>query len=870
MWTNRPKVSWSAGQGQENIWDKPMTGWPLLLNILYATALSMLSLYAACLMGDMLGLPMEKRWTAGLGAAAVWCLVIVAWNEVMHALGKKMLRRRRETVLWVMRLLGNIVLFIVLFWGNGAVWWTNFDGSNAQARREGFDGIELRYMERWNEYFAVSNPLPDAVGVTRSQQQWAWIAFAVVFVMFLQLVSGFLRKRTIMLLAPTVALAAGMLVGLTPRWPGMACMFAAGMLSLYMDRHRDFRPVPALLLAGLLALSLPLTAAVMEGPALRVNQSHDRLQTFQHDVERGIREYDWEALFGAGQEGTVDNRQPEYEHKEMMTVTVNDVPDANIYLRGYCGAGYQSGRWDSAERAFDRACREQGLDSGEASLLLARLCAPAGGGGIEYELRYRGIKGRQAYLPYGADPETLGEQCRIRGDYVVEKEGGLDKLTFSGYAPGVLASNGRESWDGDARQFYSWYNAYVLEQYLAVSEDFPELTNIVNNIVASDDYRAVRERMQSKLTGENESRLALSSLVAGRLKSLARYNIDPGPLPRGADPVEYFLGENRQGYCAHFASAGALLLRRLGVPARYVTGYVVQPGQFRRSRYGYRATVRDDTAHAWVEIWLDDVGWVPVEMTPSYEETGTVLAGQDVPERQEDMQPESDENEVQEPEPSPVPTAEPPENETDGGLQTAKPEKEAGSFGDSGGTGVPGETGVPGGTPDSDTPEGWGFAGEGGWAVFGQNGSLRVSHVLLAVLGALAAAGMAVFAVPRLLRYREARWRKIQYDVESGGARRAVCTINRMLYRRLWRQRAGMLSIRSDQEYLAALKRGYPGEDWDSYLEVVRRAVYSREEISLEAARSCYDILKRVCASKASAQKTPEDNAHKTSEKETE
>ena len=94
MWTNRPKVSWSAGQGQENIWDKPMTGWPLLLNILYATALSMLSLYAACLMGDMLGLPMEKRWTAGLGAAAVWCLVIVAWNEVMHALGKKMLRRR--------------------------------------------------------------------------------------------------------------------------------------------------------------------------------------------------------------------------------------------------------------------------------------------------------------------------------------------------------------------------------------------------------------------------------------------------------------------------------------------------------------------------------------------------------------------------------------------------------------------------------------------------------------------------------------------------------------------------------------------------------------------------------------------------------
>ena len=519
---NRPRVRWQASQREVNMRDRRTPNSPLPLYILYATALSMLSLYAACLMGDQFGLPMEERWPIGLWAAAIGCLIIVAWNELMYALEEKMPHTLRKAVLWVLRLLGDIVLFAVLYWGKGFAWWAGFDGTNAQARLEGFDGLELRYMERWNEYYAVSDPLSDVVGGTRSQQQWAWVAFAIVFALFLQIFSGFLRKRTIMLLSPTVALAAGMLVGLTPGWPGMACMFAAGMLSLYMDRHRYFRPIPALLMAGLLALLLPLTAVVMEGSALRVNQSHDRLQTFQHDLERGIREYDWEALFGAGQEGIVDNRCPEYEHIEIMTVTVNEVPDANIYLRGYCGAGYHSGRWDSAEKAFDKACREQGLDSGEAALLLARLCAPADGGGIDYELRYRVLKDRQAYLPYGADPETLGEQCRIRGDYLVEKTGNLDKLTFSGYAPGIVAANGREFWDGDAGQFYSWYNAYVAEQYLVVLGNSPELTDTVSQMMASDSYRLLDERIQARGIGVNETRLALSSLVAEQREDLAR------------------------------------------------------------------------------------------------------------------------------------------------------------------------------------------------------------------------------------------------------------------------------------------------------------------------------------------------------------
>lgn len=829
MWKNRPRIRWRMSQGAGNIRNKRLAGWPLIIYILYAAALSMLSLYAAYLMGDQFGLNLEERWPASLWWAAGWSLVVVAWNEIMHA------RRKR-----VLRLIGNVALFVVVYWG--ADWWFFFDEVNKQKLFNGRDGLMLRYMEIWNHYFGTSHKLPNVAASTLLEQQLAWAALWVLLALLLQVFSGFLRKRVVMLLLPIAALAAGMIVGVTPQWPGMACMFAAGLLGLYLDCHREFRPVQALTMAGFLAVLLPLTAIVMREPALRINQSHDRLQAFQHQVEQGIRDYDWQALFTLRRDGRadnrVDNRKPEYTKEEVLTVTVNELPDTNIYLRGFYGAEYRRGRWEAAEETFDRACRGQGVGSGDAARLLAELSSPnqSVSARIRYELQYTGMRTSSAYLPYGADLETVQGRYKTKGDYVVEKSQSLESLVFEGYAPGSLVTNDSEQWNSDVQKFYSWYNEYVTEQYLVVSGNLPELTDIVNTIVASDAYRTVLESSQSNVTGRNAVKLAVGSLVAGELRNLASYNIDPGPLPQGADPVEYFLGENRQGYCMHFASAGTLILRQLGVPARFVSGYVVQPDQFRRSSRGYRASVRDDAAHAWVEIWLENVGWVPVEMTPGYEETETVLAGQDQQNR---------------PTPTPVPTPEsqqtPAESEEqeDTPVPSSAPQSPLRDSGAGPGALAAG-SGMAGDLEQSEDIEGWGFAGEGGWAIFGQNGSLRVSHVAFMLLGILAAAGMVWLTVVWLFRLRAAHWQKIRHDIESGGARRAVRVINRKMYRRLVRKRAGILALRSDEEYLAALKRQYPGEDWESYLAVVRKAVYSREEIGAEEARVCYGLLRHT------------------------
>ncbi|UQT49944.1 transglutaminase-like domain-containing protein [Flavonifractor plautii] len=75
--------------------------------------------------------------------------------------------------------------------------------------------------------------------------------------------------------------------------------------------------------------------------------------------------------------------------------------------------------------------------------------------------------------------------------------------------------------------------------------------------------------------------------------------------------MAWFLTESHRGYCMHFASAAVLLLRSMGVPARYVSGFVADVPA------SGRVNVPDSAAHAWVEVYIDGYGWEPVEVTPS-------------------------------------------------------------------------------------------------------------------------------------------------------------------------------------------------------------------------------------------------------------
>lgn len=71
--------------------------------------------------------------------------------------------------------------------------------------------------------------------------------------------------------------------------------------------------------------------------------------------------------------------------------------------------------------------------------------------------------------------------------------------------------------------------------------------------------------------------------------------------------------ESGRGYCLHYASAATVLSRALGVPARLALGY--RASGARASDGSYRVTNRD--LHAWTEVYLDGMGWLPIDVTPA-------------------------------------------------------------------------------------------------------------------------------------------------------------------------------------------------------------------------------------------------------------
>jgi transglutaminase-like putative cysteine protease len=87
------------------------------------------------------------------------------------------------------------------------------------------------------------------------------------------------------------------------------------------------------------------------------------------------------------------------------------------------------------------------------------------------------------------------------------------------------------------------------------------------------------------------------------------YTLEPPPL--GSNPVDRFLFETRRGFCEHYASAFAVMMRAADIPSRIVLGY--QGGELNPG-YDY-FIVRQADAHAWTEVWIDGAGWRRVDPT---------------------------------------------------------------------------------------------------------------------------------------------------------------------------------------------------------------------------------------------------------------
>src|SRR5262249_49163357 len=116
--------------------------------------------------------------------------------------------------------------------------------------------------------------------------------------------------------------------------------------------------------------------------------------------------------------------------------------------------------------------------------------------------------------------------------------------------------------------------------------------------------------LAAKLRGEHADdwELVQAGLAPFREEPLF-FTLNP-PAP-GGDSGEDVLFRSRRGFCGHYASAFAVLMRAAHIPARVVTGY--QGGTY--NRFGGYWIVRQSEAHAWDEVWIAGRGWLRVDPT---------------------------------------------------------------------------------------------------------------------------------------------------------------------------------------------------------------------------------------------------------------
>lgn len=139
---------------------------------------------------------------------------------------------------------------------------------------------------------------------------------------------------------------------------------------------------------------------------------------------------------------------------------------------------------------------------------------------------------------------------------------------------------------------------YNLEKYLQVPEDR-----------ITERTKALVKEIVKDAQGDFQKAIAIESYLRNNFE----YSLKVSKVPEDREFIDYFLFTEKKGYCTYFATTMAIMLRLEGIPSRYVEGYLTQeteePGVFE---------VRQKNAHAWVEAFIEPVGWMTFEPTPIY------------------------------------------------------------------------------------------------------------------------------------------------------------------------------------------------------------------------------------------------------------
>ena len=359
------------------------------------------------------------------------------------------------------------------------------------------------------------------------------------------------------------------------------------------------------------------------------------------------------------------------EHKNIteLIVNLNKKSEYSIYLKEYTASIYDDNEWfELDDEAYNDKIfadfEKYGIFPQDFPYLFSPLVSQHNDSDYKIIIESR-LKKDRRFSPYGVnnyaglvynkDISVSNGDENSKSDtfrYVpIDQE--LLSENISGISTGIysLDSLNSEKWIENIRSYSEendlLYGDSSFELKTPLNDDFSYLNNNPHAIMAmllQNDYskfvfknylqlpdnnnmQEIREEYSDIL---NESKNALSiekkfeilGMIRDKIGNDVKYSLSPGKTPSNRDFTNYFLLENRKGYCVHYATAGVLLARMAGIPARYVTGYVIVSDDFNTATVNhdgsYVINVKDSRSHAWAEVYIDGFGWVPYEFTAGY------------------------------------------------------------------------------------------------------------------------------------------------------------------------------------------------------------------------------------------------------------
>ncbi len=171
------------------------------------------------------------------------------------------------------------------------------------------------------------------------------------------------------------------------------------------------------------------------------------------------------------------------------------------------------------------------------------------------------------------------------------------------------------------------YKAVSYPEY-RVESDLPQVYRNWYSNLPENSNRETAALAREMRAAVDSDRAFIDSVLAKFNTEEYYYTLEPPPL--GSNPVDRFMFDTRSGFCEHYASAFAVMMRSAGIPSRIVLGY--HGGEI--NPIGGHLSVRQSDAHAWTEVWLEGVGWQRIDPTAAvaperidYGASGAALEG---------------------------------------------------------------------------------------------------------------------------------------------------------------------------------------------------------------------------------------------------